>query len=107
MALQTCPYLNPGSCEYVGLCSKGEIILYYLRYGITRLLKCGRKRQRRSNEDGSKVRKRSEDAMLLALKIEIWRKGPRLKEFGQPQSWKRQGNGPLEPPEYNTALLAP
>ena len=71
MALQTCPYLNPGSCEYVGLCSKGEIILYYLRYGITRLLKCGRKRQRRSNEDGSKVRKRSEDAMLLALKIEI------------------------------------
>ena len=71
MALQTCPYLNPGSWEYVGLCSKGEIILYYLRYGITRLLKSGRKRHRRSNEDVSKVRKRSEDAMLLALKIEI------------------------------------
>lgn len=107
MALLTRPYLNPGSCEYVRLYSKGEIILDYLRYGTTRLLKCGRKRQRRSYEDGSKVRKRSEDAMLLALKIEIWRKGPRLKEFGQPQSWKRQGNGPLEPPEYNTALLAP
>lgn len=58
MALLTCPYLNPRSCEYVRLYSKGEIILDYLRYGITRLLKCGRKRQRRSYEDGSKVGKR-------------------------------------------------
>ena len=58
MALLTCPYVNPGSCEYARLYSKGEIILDYLRYEITRLLKCGRKRQRRSYEDGSKVRKR-------------------------------------------------
>lgn len=57
-ALLTCPYLNPRSCEYVRLYSKGEIILDYLRYGITRLLKYGRKTQRIIYGDGSKVGKR-------------------------------------------------
>ena len=39
-------------------------------------------------------------------RLERWKKGSRFKEFGKPQSWKRQGNGLLDPPEYNTALLA-